>query len=44
MGPWRRRSSIGNVNPAVLPVPAWAGAITSQLLSTGGIDCTWIGP
>lgn len=33
----------GRVNPAVLPVPVWAAAITSRPLSTAGMAWAWIG-
>jgi hypothetical protein len=36
-------SIIGSTKLAVLPVPVWAMAIRSRIISTWGIACAWIG-
>ncbi len=41
--PEARMSSIGRVNPAVLPVPVWAQPSTSRPMSTTGMAWLWIG-
>ena len=38
-----RMSSIGKVNPAVLPVPVCAQPSTSRPIRTNGIACAWMG-
>ena len=35
--PANKRCNIGNVKPAVLPVPVWAAAITSRPVIIAGI-------
>ena len=40
---WLNRCKIGNVKPAVLPVPVCAPAIRSPPLSTCGMALAWIG-
>ncbi len=37
------RWSVGNANPAVLPVPVCAPPMTSRPASTTGMACAWIG-